>query len=140
MRTRLYRSRTDRWVAGVCGALGAYYAVDSNAVRLAFALLTLWNGVGALLYVLLLLLMPEEPLAVPATEPELPPPKVSAEEELHRRTRVLGAMAIVGGLFLLLRNTVLFATLFQPRGLADIFAIVLMVAGILILLLRPRRL
>ncbi len=140
MTTRLYRSRTDRWVAGVCGGLGAYYAVDSNAVRLAFALLTLWNGLGALLYVLLVLLMPEEPLAVPATEPGLPPPKVSAEEERHRRTRVLGAMAILGGLFLLLRNTVLFVTLFQPRGLADIFAIVLMVAGILILLLRPRRL
>ncbi len=140
MRTRLYRSRTDRWVAGVCGGLGAYYGVDSNAVRLAFALVTLWNGMGALLYVFLVLLVPEEPLAGPATEPGLPPPKVSAEEEMHRRTRVLGMMAIVGGLFLLLRNFRLVAMLFDPRGVADIFAIVVMVAGILILLLRPRRL
>lgn len=139
MRARLYRSRTNRWVAGVCGGLGAYYGVDSNAVRLAFALLTLWNGMGALLYVLLVLLVPEEP-PIPATEPGLPPPKVSAEGERHRRTRVLGMMAIAGGLLLLLRNSVLFAFLFQPRGVADIFAIVVMVAGILILLLRPRRL
>ncbi len=120
--------------------MGAYYGVDSNAVRLAFALLTIWNGLGAMLYVLLVLLVPEEPLAGPGTEPGLPPPNVYAEEERHRRTRVLGMMAILGGLLLLLRNSVLFAVLFQPRGVADIFAIVVMVAGILILLLRPRRL
>jgi len=136
----LARSRTDRWIAGVCGGLGAYFAIDSNAVRLAFALLTLWNGLGALLYALLVLIMPDAPLAVPATAPELPPPIPAAEVEPQRRSRMLGAMAIFGGLLLLLHNTPLFAALFQARGFADILAVVLVVAGVLILLLRPNRL
>lgn len=46
MKTRLYRSRTDRMIGGVCGGLGEYLGVDSTLVRLFFVLLGLANGFG----------------------------------------------------------------------------------------------
>ncbi len=141
MTKRLNRSHTDRWIAGVCGGLGAYFGVDSHAVRLAFILMALWNGSSALLYVLLMLIMPEESIAVPVAEPGLPFARASGDEEQHRRVRVLGAMAILGGLFLLLRNSGVFLLLFQaPGSLANALAIVLIVGGLVLLLLRPNRL
>lgn len=57
---RLYRSRSDRMLGGVCSGIGAYFSIDPTIVRLVFALLALANGLGVLLYVLLWLIMPLE--------------------------------------------------------------------------------
>jgi phage shock protein C len=59
---RLYRSRSDRKLGGVCGGLGEYFGIDPTFVRLAFVILTLIHGSGLLIYVGLCLLMPEEPI------------------------------------------------------------------------------
>lgn len=56
---RLYRSRSDRRVAGVAGGLAEYFNVDATLVRIVFILLTLAGGPGLLLYIILWLLMPE---------------------------------------------------------------------------------
>lgn len=55
---RLYRSRDHRVVAGVAGGIASYFHIDPVFVRLAFALLTVFNGVGLLLYGALWLLVP----------------------------------------------------------------------------------
>jgi phage shock protein C len=55
------RSRTDRWLGGICGALGARTPVPSWAWRLLFVLLFLAYGTGFLLYVLLWIFVPQEP-------------------------------------------------------------------------------
>src|SRR2546428_11579343 len=86
MPKRLYRSRTERWIAGVCGGLSDYFNVDVIAPRVAFVLLALWNGVGLVLYLLLVILLPDEPLTEVVTEPGLPP--VPDEREPQRRARV----------------------------------------------------
>lgn len=39
MLKRLYRSTTDKMVAGICGGLGDYFNVDSTLIRLAFVVL-----------------------------------------------------------------------------------------------------
>lgn len=57
---RLMRSETDKMFAGVCGGIGAYLGVDSVFVRLAFLLLFFASGVGLLLYVVLMIIMPSE--------------------------------------------------------------------------------
>jgi phage shock protein C len=57
---RLYRSQSDRMVAGVAGGIASYLGVDPIFVRLGFLLLGLLNGVGALLYIALWLLVPAE--------------------------------------------------------------------------------
>ena len=60
MNSKLYRSRTDRMVAGVCGGLGAYIRLDPTIIRLAFVLLALGNGVGVILYLVLWFIIPYE--------------------------------------------------------------------------------
>jgi phage shock protein C len=57
---RLTRSETDRVIGGVCGGLAAYLGINVNLVRLAFVLLTFASGMGFVLYLLLLLIMPSE--------------------------------------------------------------------------------
>lgn len=64
--TRLYRSRTDRWVGGVLGGFGEYFGVDPTVLRLAFIALTI-AGWGALVvaYIVMMFVMPEAPREVP---------------------------------------------------------------------------
>jgi phage shock protein PspC (stress-responsive transcriptional regulator) len=58
---RLVRSRSNKLLFGVCGGLAEYLNIDPVIVRLLAVLLTLWNGIGLLLYFVLALIMPEEP-------------------------------------------------------------------------------
>lgn len=61
MSTKLYRSRTDAVIGGVCGGLGRYLGVDSTLVRLFFILLGLSEaGVAVLIYGVLWLALPLE--------------------------------------------------------------------------------
>ncbi len=57
---RLYRRREGRVVAGVCAGLAAYFGVDANLIRLAFAVLTIFGGTGALVYLIAWAVLPEE--------------------------------------------------------------------------------
>lgn len=57
---KLYRSKTDRRLAGVCGGLGEYFGIDSTLVRLGFALFTLAGGSGLFIYLIAALIIPEE--------------------------------------------------------------------------------
>jgi phage shock protein C len=56
---KLYRSRTDRQLAGVCGGLADYFGVDATVVRVLFVLMALAGGPGLILYIILALLIPE---------------------------------------------------------------------------------
>lgn len=59
---KLYRSKKDRKIAGVCGGLGHYLNLDPTLIRIIFAILLLPGGLpGFLPYVLLWLIVPEEP-------------------------------------------------------------------------------
>lgn len=57
---QLRRPREGRIVAGVCAGLADYLSVDVTLVRLAFALLTIFGGAGALFYLVAWLVIPEE--------------------------------------------------------------------------------
>lgn len=62
MEKRLYRSRTDRVVAGVCGGLGTYLGVDPVLLRIGFAVLAFMSfGTMVLLYLVMALIIPLEP-------------------------------------------------------------------------------
>lgn len=58
---KLYRSRRDEQISGVCAGLAEYLGVEVVWVRVAFVLLTLINGAGILLYLVLALVIPKEP-------------------------------------------------------------------------------
>ena len=58
---KLYRSKTDKMVAGVCGGLAQYFGMDTTLIRLIFALLVFGVGSGVLLYIILAIVIPLEP-------------------------------------------------------------------------------
>ena len=58
MAKKLKRS-ANKMIAGVCGGLAEYLGMDATIVRVIYALLVLFGGVGILLYLILALLMPK---------------------------------------------------------------------------------
>lgn len=54
------RSRTDRWIAGVCGGIARATGVESWVWRLIFTVFTLCAGVGLVVYLLLAIFVPSE--------------------------------------------------------------------------------
>ena len=58
---RLYRSRTERSIAGTCGGLAAYFDADPTLIRLVTLLLILFGGLSIWAYIILWIVIPEEP-------------------------------------------------------------------------------
>ncbi len=58
---RLYRSKKDRIIAGVCGGLAEYFSIDSNLMRIIYVILFLVTGILPLIiiYLLVWVLVPE---------------------------------------------------------------------------------
>jgi phage shock protein C len=63
MAKRLYRSRKDRKIAGVCGGIGEYFDTDPTLIRLLAVALVLAMGSGVLAYILAWIIVPEAPAA-----------------------------------------------------------------------------
>lgn len=61
MRDRLYRSRDERVIFGVCGGIADSMDIDPSLVRIVFALLVLAGGFGLGLYIIMAIVVPEEP-------------------------------------------------------------------------------
>jgi phage shock protein C len=60
---RLYRSRNNRMIAGVCGGLAEYFGVDPVIMRIIAFILLLPGGLpGFLPYIILWIVIPEEPV------------------------------------------------------------------------------
>ena len=58
---RLYRSKNEKMIAGVCGGLASYFNVDPTLVRLIFILLLIAPPSGLLIYLIIWLITPLEP-------------------------------------------------------------------------------
>ncbi len=58
---RLYRSNTDKMIAGICGGLAQYLGVDPTIVRLVFLLLFFVGGSAIPIYLILWIITPQEP-------------------------------------------------------------------------------
>lgn len=76
---RLYRSRSNRILFGVCSGLSEFFNLDVTLIRLAFVLGVVF-GFGSLLlvYIVMIFVVPEEPLSVepvvPQSQPDQPAP------------------------------------------------------------------
>ena len=80
---KLYRSRNDRIISGVCGGLGEFFGIDPTLIRIIFILLLIFGGSGLIIYLVMLLIVPEEPLAEvsQAAKVEVVEPEQPAEDE-----------------------------------------------------------
>jgi phage shock protein C len=93
MAKRLYRSRRNSMIAGVCGGLGEYLNVDPTIMRLVAVLLIFADGIGLIAYIIAWIIVPRNP----EMEAEVVAPERS---ELNRLLPGL-ALIIVGSIFLL---------------------------------------
>ena len=60
MGKKLYKSATDRKIAGVCGGIGEYFDVDPTIIRLIWIILVLAAGTGLLAYIIAAIIMPDQ--------------------------------------------------------------------------------
>lgn len=56
---KLYRSRSQRMLAGVCGGLAEYFSLDATLIRVLFLVLAVFGGSGLVIYVVMWLIVPD---------------------------------------------------------------------------------
>lgn len=150
---RLYRSIEDRKIAGVAGGFGTYLNIDPLLVRLIFVLLTLAGGGGLLLYIILWILIPDQPLNyarkdnfAAQPDPETPPAYESTGYENYqtaadappadpaRPTQVQPKKergSMIGGLVLITIGSLFLADEFFPEiCFQDYWPVILIAIGI----------
>ncbi len=124
---RLYRSRVDRFIAGVCGGLGEYFNVDANIFRLLFIFFSIFGGAGLVLYLAALIIVPENP---------------HQESVRVRRTNSMmfwGLLLISIGIILILRQMGFFYFLnFENFPWSIIWAVFLIGLGIVLIFSQSR--
>ena len=57
---KLYRSESNRMIAGVCGGIAEYFEIDATLVRLGFAVFSLLGGSGVLAYLVAMIIIPQK--------------------------------------------------------------------------------
>lgn len=62
MSKKLYRSKNDRMIAGVCGGIADYFNVDSSLIRLVVLFIFLFQGIGLIAYLIAWVIMAEAPV------------------------------------------------------------------------------
>jgi len=98
---RLYRSQTNKVIAGVCGGLAEYLNVDTTIVRLVWILLTLLGGSGIILYVIAFFIIPEGSIIMGDT-------RFPVKSEFGS-ARIFGILFVAVGAVLLLDNLGIFS-------------------------------
>jgi phage shock protein C len=68
MNRKLYRSKKDKIIGGVCGGLGKYFDIDPVLIRILFVFLTFFHGSGLIIYLILLIIVPQEPINIDEIE------------------------------------------------------------------------
>lgn len=61
MKKKLYKSSTDKKLAGVCAGIAEYFELDSTIIRMAWLFFTILGGSGILAYIIAAIVMPEAP-------------------------------------------------------------------------------
>lgn len=96
---KLYKSRRDRMIDGVCGGIAEYFDVDPTIVRIVWVLVTLMGGTGLLLYIAGMIIIPANPEIAPVMAAGTPAPAPAGD-----RRRFWGVMLILAGATFLLIN------------------------------------
>jgi phage shock protein C len=104
---RLYKSRKEKMIDGVCGGIAEYANVDPTIIRLIFFLLIFAGGAGIILYLIAMIIMPRKPFEETEGVEEETVKEVTEEKDKEvvspeSSKIILAAIIIVIGIFLLL--------------------------------------
>ncbi|HOR41559.1 MAG TPA: PspC domain-containing protein [Atribacterota bacterium] len=82
---KLYRSRRDSKIAGICGGIAEYFSIDTTIVRLLAALTIFFGGGGVIAYLIAWLVIPLEPLE---KDSDFSPQKEHGEQQDKTQTTI----------------------------------------------------
>ncbi|MEW5794893.1 MAG: PspC domain-containing protein [Candidatus Zixiibacteriota bacterium] len=134
MSRRLYRSSTNKVIAGICGGLGEHLDIDPTLVRLVAVIAALASfGVVLIFYLLAWIIIPQPPPGQPGYDPEPVGESTAASSRGGWRIYLPGLILVGVGLMLLLREYVWW---FQWH---DIWPILLVVLGLMLILRNSAR-
>lgn len=60
MQKKLYKSKTDKKIFGICGGISDYFGIDSTIIRLVWILFTALGGSGVIAYLIAALVIPNK--------------------------------------------------------------------------------
>ncbi len=130
---RLYKSRRDRVIAGVCGGVGEYFDIDPVLIRIIWVFLAVLGGSGFIAYIIGMIIIPERPLE---DMPEDFDPQEAKQENRSRSQTIWGIILIGLGLFILFQQFPLFSffsSKFWYVSWGIIFPVFLIIIGGIIL-------
>ncbi|MBX7156142.1 MAG: PspC domain-containing protein [Candidatus Kapaibacterium sp.] len=125
MRSTLYRSVGNRKIGGVCAGLAEYFDIDVTLVRIAFVFAVFMHGGGLLAYVIMWMVLPEQPYSYQTQDSDTSMPYTSATINPTRRNGAMffGILLIVMGTFFLLDNFI------PDLDFEDYFPVLLILSG-----------
>lgn len=127
---RLYKSQTNRIIAGVCGGLAEYFEVDAVIMRVLFVLLAFFGGSGFVLYLACWIIMPKQVSAVQAGTG-------TGGSRATNARKLFGIILIGAGVILLFSNLGFFSFLhFWGLSWSFVFPILLILLGMAIIYYR----
>src|SRR3972149_5897912 len=139
MQKRIYRSRKEEMIAGVCGGLGEYFDIDPVIMRLIFVLLIFAGGAGLIGYIIAWIIIPQAPLerqgtsAAPGiSEKPTTSPEDSEAAKKEKRALFDGFILITVGLLFL------FSRIFRWFEFWELWPVILIIIGFLIVLRAKR--
>ena len=135
---KLYRSRENAMLGGVCAGLADYFNIDSSLLRLATVLLVFPGGLSFWVYVVAWIIIPQKPLPVtdmdsnaltPQTGDETVIDDIDEKKENDKTKFIVGIVLVVMGIFFLM-NTL---NIFVWFSFFKLWPIVLIIIGAVIL-------
>jgi phage shock protein PspC (stress-responsive transcriptional regulator) len=147
MNKKLYRSSKDKMLGGVAAGLAEYFSIDPTLVRILFVVTLFLGGTGILAYIVMWIIVPEEPLIIPDTETTVGD-KSGTEADSAKQESQFDAKAYyasldrkrekrrtAAGFILLVIGLIFLADNFIPRiNIGEFWPLILVAAGIGILL------
>lgn len=136
MEKRLYRSKKDQIIAGVCGGLGEYFNIDPTIIRLLWLLSIFVFGVGIFLYIIAAIIIPEDESQTyiePNIEDEEYNEDVSGKDKgsvnKEKSEKSLGYGLIIIGIILMLQRL----NIFRMIDFRTAFPVLLILVGLVVI-------
>ena len=127
---KLYRSRVDCKIGGVCAGLAEYFNIDATIVRIIAILLIFADGVGFIGYIIAWIVVPRRPIdtAMEVTQPETVSQGKTRDDGDGLNIMIPGAILIIIGIIFLVKNS------WWWFDFGDLWPILLIVIGVLMLI------
>jgi len=137
---KLYRSRSEKVLAGVCGGLGEYFNVDPVFVRILFVVAFFSGGLGLIAYIVFWIATPERPIQIPSSQntsetySDIESSDLQDESAISFKTKaILGYSLIAIGFLIILGE------LIPNFDFEYIFSLILISSGLFLLFANKKR-